>query len=108
MKSPEVDVSSILFKCYEEVCKSIEEGVQKTLLWKNAKPSLPGFPCHCHYHGVAPHGVAAAAVAAESLPSARHTGAARSNSNTPPLLVLRTKQKSTKSRRIPLNPCRPH
>jgi len=56
--------------------------VQKTLLWKNAKPSLPGSPCHGRYYGVAPHGVAAAAVAAVSLPSARHTGAARSNFNT--------------------------
>jgi len=54
-----------LIQCYEEVCKSIEERVQKTLLWKNAKPSLPGSPCHCRYHGVAPHG-----------------GAARSNFNT--------------------------
>jgi len=55
--------------------------VQKTLLWKNAKPSLPGSPCHCRYHDVAPQGVAAVTVAAVSLPSARHTGAARSNSN---------------------------
>jgi len=97
-----------LIQCYEEVCKSVEERVQKTLLWKNAKPSLPGSPCHCCYHGVAPHGVAATAVAVVSLPSARYTGAVRSNSNTPPLLVLCTKQKSTKSRTIPLNPCRPH
>jgi len=82
MKSPEVNVTSILFKCYEEVCKSIEERVQKTLLWKNAKPSLPGSPCNCPYHGVAPHGIAAAAVTAVQLPSARHTGTARSNSNT--------------------------
>jgi len=80
-----------LIHCYVEVCKSVEERVQKMLLWKNAKPSLPGSPCHCRCHGIAAHGVAAAAVAAVSLPSARHIGAARSNSNTPPLLVLRTK-----------------
>jgi len=61
---------------------------------------LPGSPCHCRCYGVAPHSVSAAAFAAVSLPSARHTGAARSNSNTPPLLVLRTKQKSTKSRTV--------
>ena len=97
-----------LIQSYEEVRKSIEERVQKTLLWKNAKPSLPGSPCHCRCHGVAHHGVASAAVAAVSLPSAHHTGAARSNSNTPPLLMLRTKQKSTESRTIPLNPRRPH
>ena len=36
----------------------------------------------CRCYGVAPHRVAAAAVAAVPLPSARHTGAARSNSNT--------------------------
>jgi len=54
----------------------------KTLLCKSAKPSLPESPCHCHCYGIAPHGIAAAAIAAVSLPSARHTGAARSNSNT--------------------------
>jgi len=43
------------------------------------------------------YGVAAVAVAVVSLPLARHAGVARSNSNTPPLLVHRTKQKSTKS-----------
>ena len=49
---------------------------------------------------IAPHSVAnvAVAVAMVSLPSARHARAATSISNTPPLLVLRTKQKSTKSK----------
>jgi len=71
--------------------------MRKTLLWENAKPSLPGSPCHCRCYAIAPHSVAVVAVAAVTLPSARHAGAARSNSNTPPLLALRTKQKSTKS-----------
>ena len=48
--------------------------------------------CRCCY------GVAVTAVAAMLLPSAHHAGAARSNSNTPPLLTLHTKQKSTKSK----------
>jgi len=55
--------------------------MQRTLLWKNAKPLLPGSPCHCHCYGIAPHSVAAAAIAAVLLPSARHAGVARSNSN---------------------------
>jgi len=74
-----------LIHCYVAVCKSVEERVQKTLLWKNAKPSLPGSPCHCRCHGVAPHSVAATAVAAVSLLSARHTGVTRSDSNMRPL-----------------------
>jgi len=38
--------------------------------------------CCCrHCYGIAPHSVAAATVAAMSLPSLRHAGAARSNSN---------------------------
>jgi len=104
MKSLQVDVTSIFFPfCYIEVCKSVEERVRKTLLRKNTKPLLPGSPCHCFCHGVAPHSVAAA-FDTVLLPSAPHAGAVRSNSNTPPLFVLHTKQKSTKSRTIPLNP----
>jgi len=84
MKLLEVDVTSIFFY-YVEVYNSLEERTRKTLLWKNAKPSLPGSRCHCRCYGVA-----ATAVAVVSLLSARHAEAARSNSNTPPLLVLRT------------------
>ena len=50
----------------------------------------------CRCYGVAPQSVAAV-----SHLLACHPGVARSNSNTPPLLVLHTKQKSTKSRTIP-------
>ena len=57
--------------------------------------ALPLLWC-CRCYGVAPQSVAAV-----SLLLARHAGAARSNSNTLPLLVLHTKQKSTKSRTIP-------
>jgi len=71
-----------LIHCYMEVSKSREGRMRKTLLCKSAKPSLPGSPCHCRCYGVAPHGVAAAAIAAVLLPSVRHTGAARSNFNT--------------------------
>jgi len=56
---------------------------------------------HCCY------GVAAVTVTGVSLPSACPTRAVRRNSNKPPPLVLHTKQKSTKSKTIPLNPCRP-
>jgi len=58
-----------LLYCYEEVCKSVEESMRKTLLWKSAKPSLPGPPCHCRCYGVAPR-VAAVAVAMALLLSA--------------------------------------
>jgi len=55
--------------------------MRKTLLCKSTKPSLPGSPCQCRCYGIAPHGITAAAIAAVSLPSVHHTGAARSNSN---------------------------
>ena len=64
-------------------------------------PSPLPLQWRCCCYGIAPQSIAAAAVATVSLPLARHAGAARSNSNTPPLLVLHTKQKSTKSRTIP-------
>ena len=73
----EVDVTSI-FYYYVEVYYSLEGRTRKTLLWKNAKPSLPGSLCHCCCYGVA-----ATAIAVVSLPLARHAGAARSNSNNP-------------------------
>jgi len=75
-------------RCYQDPL-AIAVAMALLLLW------------HCRYCGVAPLSVAAAAVAAVSRPLAHHAGAVRSNSNTPPLLVLHTKQKSTKSRTIP-------
>jgi len=59
---------SVLFYCYDEVCKSIEESMRKTMLWKSGvKPSLPGSPCHCHCYVIAPR-VAAVDIAMALLP----------------------------------------
>jgi len=43
--------------------------MRKTLLWKNAKPPLPGSPCHCRCYGVAAHSVAVAIIAMALLPT---------------------------------------
>jgi len=65
-----------LFLYYEEVCRKKEERMPKTLLWENAKPSLPGSPCHCRCYANALRSVAVVAVAVVTLPPARHAGAA--------------------------------
>jgi len=65
-----------LFLYYEEVCRKKEERMPKTLLWENAKPSLPGSPCHYHCYAIALRSVAVVAVAVVTLPPARHAGAA--------------------------------
>jgi len=65
-----------LFLYYEEVCRKKEERMPKTLLWENAKPSLPGSPCHCHCYAIALRSVAVVAVAVVTLPPAHHAGAA--------------------------------
>jgi len=84
-----------------EECQAVVKRVPlpMPLLWRY---------CHRRCYGIAPDSVAAAAVAVVSLLSVRHAGAVTSNSNTPPLLVLYTKQISTKSKTIPLSPRPPH
>jgi len=65
-----------LFLYYKEEYRKKEERMPKTLLWENAKLSLPGSPCHCRCYAIALRSVAVVAVALVTLPPARHTGAA--------------------------------
>jgi len=106
-----------LFLYYEEVCRKKEERMPKTLLWENAKPSLPGSPCHCHCYAIPLRSIAVVAVAVVTLPLARHAGAASSEKqfqHSPSSRALcqtgihqiRNIKESKKS--IPLNPRRPH
>jgi len=106
-----------LFLYYEEVYRKKEERMPKTLLWENAKPSLPGSPCHCRCYAIALRSVAVVAVAVVTLPPARHAGAASGEKqfqHAPSSRVpcqtgihqIRNIKESKKS--IPLNPRRPH
>ena len=61
--------------------------MRKTLLWKSAKPPLPGSPCHCRCYGVA---VAMALLPTALLPTA---------SLPPPLLRCRFRWRATPERR---------
>jgi len=77
-----------LFFYYEEVCRKKEERIPKTLLWENAKPSLPGSPCHCRCYAIALCSVAVVAVAVVTLPPARHAGAAIGEKQFQQILLL--------------------
>jgi len=98
----QIDAFLVFFYCYVQVCIECRRKNAKDAAMEECQAVVTRIPlplpllwrCRCY-------GVASQSVAAVSLLLARHSRAARSNSNTPPLLVLRTKQKSTKSRTIP-------
>jgi len=90
----------LLFLCYQEVYRTKEEEMLKTLLCENAKPPLPGSR-RSRCCGDASTG------------APRRSGERREAIPTHPLfsrsvLKQKTTKSKTKEKSIPLNPRRPH